>query len=443
LGRPQLISAIQQIVVDLQELGEPVEVAISMPWMDRESPTRNVSWQAVCRSSDPPLAASELDAALTAHATDSGPTGPRTWLLLDPIPVDQGVQEARIRDLVLRMATARTHVVQAAFVSDPHDPKHGLLRADGRPDAMLLPWRTTARLIGNCRSAGSLPLRSGAENRIFIEPGGEHTHNAVLLLWAPEPTEEYIYLGENAQLVDVWGRVSEPETDVKYHQKVQRIPIGPLPSFVIGVDPKLLAFRMSVELQPNRLDSYLGQQQRMLLRFTNPTDQLLTGKWRVLPPENWQCEMPEQLWELAPGQTVEQPMEIVLGNSSRVGEYDVPILFQLDTDPPQSITVLKQVTVGPENLEVLVTTGLMPNGDLRVRIEMTNKSERSRSYDCAVFPTAGRQYERCWLTVSPGQTARRELTWREGRELIGTQMILRADDHEEGHVFNHAFTVAP
>jgi hypothetical protein len=136
-------------------------------------------------------------------------------------------------------------------------------------------------------------------------------------------------------------------------------------------------------------------------------------------------------------------LDVVLGNSSRVGDYDVPIQFQLDTDPPQSITVHKQITVGPEDLEVLVTTRLTPGGDLRVRIEMVNTGEHMRSYDCAVFPSAGRQYERCWLTVAPGQTASRELTWRQGVGLIGSQMILRADDHEAGRVFNHAFIVAP
>ena len=95
------------------------------------------------------VVANELDAFLSLSQTDKRTEDARTWLLVDPVPASKYDRNSRIRDLVLRMATVRGHRVQAAFVSDPRDPESGLLRDNGRPGELLMPWRTTSRLIGN------------------------------------------------------------------------------------------------------------------------------------------------------------------------------------------------------------------------------------------------------------------------------------------------------
>ena len=192
------------------------------------------------------MSAAELDAFLeqsdSEHAA-AGLAGPRTWLLIDPLDAKVYDQQTRIRDLVLRMATARKHRVQAAFVTDPYDPQFGLLRADHRPGELLLPWRTTSLLLGNLRAVGSMRLRSQAMNEVYI-----NAKRAVVLMWADEATEELAYFGDGARMVDVWGRVTPLKTLEVGGQSVQRVPIGPEPVFLIGCDPAVLAFRMSSNL---------------------------------------------------------------------------------------------------------------------------------------------------------------------------------------------------
>ncbi|MEM9645019.1 MAG: hypothetical protein AAF989_08490, partial [Planctomycetota bacterium] len=153
LGRPGLKDSIRGISLGLQGFGQPIEVALSWPWLEPEMPSDEVSWQAICRSSEDPLNADELDAALGSSNTRST-LGPRTWLLVDPIDRDQYERDDRIRDLVLRMATIQKHRVEAAFVSDPMGKQSGLLRYDGRPGELLLPFRTTSRLLGSLRQVG-------------------------------------------------------------------------------------------------------------------------------------------------------------------------------------------------------------------------------------------------------------------------------------------------
>lgn len=436
LGRPRLRDSINQISTGLQGFGQPIEVAISWPWLEEELAHGESSWQAICRSSDPPLAAHELDAFLTMREKGTRSEGPRTWLLLDPISKTKYDRESRIRDLVLRMATVRSHRVQAAFVSDPYSEEQGLLRPSGRPDDMLLPWRTTSRLIGDLRKAGSLRLRSGAQNSVFVG-----SDRAVLMLWSAQPTEEMIYLGEHVQAVDVWGKVTDLPVQPDARQPAQRIAIGPVPIFIIGADPALLAFRMSVNVEPKRFDSLLGQVQQLHVEFANPTRDSLVGTMHVLPPETWGIDSPSRQWETLAGRSTSQSFDIVLSNTAKIGHYEVPIQFELDTVPPKLITVYREVTVGADGLDLKVTTRLLRGSELRVQIEITNHSSRAQSYDCLLFPPPGRQYQRRFVTIEPGEMIRREIYWHDGGDLVGKRMLLRAVEQDGNRVLNYSIDV--
>lgn len=436
LGRPRLRESVQQISTGLQGFGQPIDVAISWPWMERELSDSEASWQAVCRTSDPPLSARELDQFLDLAQRDSRSDGPRTWLQLNPIRKSKYDTEARIRDLVLRMVTVRNHRVQAAFVTDPRDPEQGLLTADGRPSELLLPWRTTSRMVGNLRRVGSLQLRSGAKNGVFIA-----ADRAVLVLWSDSPTEERIFLGDDVKAVDVWGRVKSLPVEPDPLQPGQRIKIGRLPTFIIGADPKLLAFRMSVGLDNDQLDSLLGRDQNLTIEFTNPTRDSLIGSVRVLPPRSWRIESPRRDWEALPGANASQTYQVVLSNTATIGEHPFPIQFELETLPPRLLTVYRTVKVGPSGLEMKVTTRLLPSGELRVQVTLINSSQLPLSYECVLWPPSGRQYKRRFVTIKPGEEQKRDFFWADGDELIGKQMLLRAVEEDGQRVLNYAIDV--
>ena len=436
MGRPRLRESIRQVATGLQGFGQPIDVAISWPWLEQELPHGEASWQAICRASDPPLGADELDSFLTLREQSFRSDGPRTWLLLDPISADRYDRDARIRDLVLRMATVRSHRVQAAFVSNPRDPDRGLLRPNGRPDELLLPWRTTSRLIGNLRRVGSLRLRSGAENIVFAG-----SDRAVMLVWSAEPTEERMYLGEKVQTVDVWGRVKHLRTQVDGNQPYQTLKIGPVPKFVIGADPTLLAFRMSVNLDQRQLDSFLGQAQKLSVSFTNPTRTSLVGEMRLTAPETWSIEAPSRSWEVLGGRSASDQFDVVLSNTAQIGRHELPIQFEIETVPPKVITVYRSIDVGPEGLELNVITRLLGNGELRVQLEFTNTSAREQSYECMLFPPPGRQYQRQFISIRPGETVRRDIFWKDGESLVGKRMLLRAAEQDGPRVLNYPIQV--
>ena len=436
LGRPRLNELIAEISTGLQGFGQPIDVAISWPWDESQFRDGKSSWQAECRSSVPSLSAEELDAYLSLDALDSRSESPNTWVLIDPISAKQYDQATRIQDLVLRMATVRSHRVQAAFISDPRDPDHGLLRPDGRPDTLLLPWRTTSKLIGNLRKAGSLTLRGGTNNTVFV--GDDR---AVLMLWSTVPGKERLFLGEGAKSVDVWGRVTDLPIDFNGHQPGQVVHTGPVPIFVVGADPSLLRFRMSVDVQPSRLDSLIGRDQPLTVSLTNPTDQSLVGDLQILPPETWTIEKPKRQWQALAGQSATEVFDVSLTNTAMVGEYEVPIQFDLDTTPPKRITVYRTVTVGPEGIEIDTKSRSLNRGELLVQIEFTNQTESMKSFDCRLFPPPGRQFEERVITIPPGATVRREFYFTDAQAFLGQSMILRAVEQDGPRVINYRFRI--
>lgn len=435
LGRPRLRELIQDISLGLQGFGQPIDVAVSWPWLEQQLTASETSWQAVCRSSDPPLSAQELDAFLTLKEQRQHSKGPRTWLLLDPVDKDTYDRKSRIRDLVMRMVTVRSHLVQAAFVSDPYDEQRGLLRPDGRPDELLLPWRTTSLVIGDLRNVGALQLRSGAENAVFSGP-----ERSVLMVWSAQPKEELIYLGENVQEVDVWGKVKNLPLETVGNQTAQRLQIDSVPKFIIGADPVLLAFRMSVEITPKQIDSFLGQKQQLSVSFSNPTRNSMVGQMRLVEPNTWKIDRPSRGWEMLGGRTKTRTFDVVLSNTAKVGSYELPVQFTLDTLPPKIFTTYRNVNVGPQGLEIDVMTRLTPNKDLSVIVELTNNGAKTQSYDCLMFASPDRQYQRQFITVRPGETVRRAIVWVNGEDLIGKRLLLRADEQDGPRMLNYPFT---
>ncbi len=436
LGRPRLNESISQISTGLQGYGQPIDIAISWPWEESQFQDGKSAWQAECRSSDPPLNAHELDAYLSNLSLDSRPESPSTWLLTDPISSTRYDQATRIQDLLLRMATVRSHRVQASFISDPRDPERGLLRKDGRPGELLLPWRTTSRLIGNLRKAGSLQLRHGSQNIVFF---GDN--RAVLMLWSQAAKEERLYLGDDVKMVDVWGNVTDLPLEFDGDQPAQVIRTGPVPIFIVGADASLLAFRMSVAIEPVRLDSLIGLDQRLSVSLTNTSDQSLIGEMRIRSPESWSIESANRSWGALAGRSVTESFNVALTNTAMIGQYEVPIQFDLDTVPPKRITVFRQVTVGPDGIDVDIRTRLLDQDELKVEIELTNRTSKTKAFVCLMFPPPGRQFQERVIVVEPGTTVRRNFFWSDASDFLGQQMTLRAVEQNGPRVINYGFKV--
>ncbi|MBB3209431.1 hypothetical protein FHS27_005271 [Rhodopirellula rubra] len=463
---PDLSEKISEIADGLQGFGQPLEIMVPWAWLDHSPEIIGDSWKGVVRHLEQPLTSNELDAMLDLEeaansaagypVTQTSSTGfgqstggglpglPKsggrrkkgdTWLTIDPLPAKKYDRDSRITDLVLRMATVRGHKVEAAFVRRPLAPEATLVKSDWHPDDLLLPWRTTSLLLGRARNIGSLRMRGGSQNIVF-----RSSHSSVILIWSDTPRTERLFLGDNVYQVDVWGRRMELETEKIDGQVIHRVDVDRVPKFLVGIDPALAEFRMSVDIDKKRIDALLGREQPIGVQYKNPIGQSLVGTISIDPPPAWSIQPREREWDLNPFEKGQTDFSIILGNNATIGRFELPIAIKFATSPPTTIRVYRQLEVGPEGFDLVVSTRMV--GDrLRVKIEMTNQTRRTANFDCLLFAGSDRQYERRVLAVGPGETAERNIDWTDGKNLIGQRLLLRAIEQEGNRVINYTFEV--
>ncbi|SMP53946.1 hypothetical protein SAMN06265222_104180 [Neorhodopirellula lusitana] len=438
-NRGELTAKVNEIASGLQGFGQPLEVVIPWPWMDTPPLVSGESWKGVCRHTRRQLTAQELDAMLDQEAVASRQMSPSaagdTWMTINPLPRAQYTRDARITDLILRMATARGHKIEAAFIGNPRSPTSGLLTDNGHPDELLLPWRTASLLLGRARNIGSLQLQNNSHNIVF-----RGSHTSVLMVWSSTPQVERLYLGDGVYQVDVWGRRTEVPTEKVNGRMVHRVEAGPLPTFYVKIDPALAQFRMSVSIVQKRIDALLGKEQTVSVQYTNPVRQMLSGNLGIRTPPQWSTEPSIHSMDLRPNATDTSDFSVVLGNNATIGHFEIPVDFEFATSPPTYIRVYRDLHVGPDGFDLLVTTRLIGN-TVRVKVQMTNHTQRRANFDCLIFAGRERQYERRIISLNPGETVYRNVDWPNGEDLIGQQMLLRAIEEDGDRVINHAFEV--
>lgn len=440
LGRSQLKKAIKDIGRNLQGFGQPIGVAFSWPWLEPLPPPTEQSWAALNLATSTPLAYNELDAYL--QSLESNQSGGRDtsehWVALDPLDSKTYDLQTRVTDLVLRMTTVRGYRVPATFISSPLDPRQGLLREDWRPNELLLPFRTTSLLLGDLTRTGTLPMRGGSSTVVLA-----NATQTTVVIWNPVPTKEVVYLGDKIRQVDVWGNTIVPkQIKVDGGRPSHEVQVGPMPTFLIDVDPVLVAFRMTTQLVNTNLDSLLGRRQSVSLQFVNPTPELLSGEVRIRPLNDWSVDSRPQAFDVSPGRTAVHEFEVSLRNSAKIGPSQVEFDFLLRTVPPRRFTVTRTVNVGPDGLDLEVTTRLS-GGELLVLLSMTNRTTEPMQYDCMMFPPGGRQYQRRQIVIPPGESVKRLFPWEDGASLVGQTMLLRAIEQNGSRVLNQVVEINP
>jgi hypothetical protein len=331
----------------------------------------------------------------------------------------------------------RGHAVGAAFITDPHHPTRGLLRADSRPGELFLPWRTASLLLGDVDRVGEIRLDGDGSNIVFA-----NSRRTVLMLWSAQPSTETIYLGDNVRQIDAWGRLTVPERVQSGAHGMHRLQLGPVPTFLVDVDPLVVAVRMSTRLESDQLDSLLERRQSVTLLLSNPTDERLSGSVLLKQPANWRVESPTQSFMLAPRESKSVSFDVILSNIARIGDTQLDFDIHLRTEPAKKFTLRRPLRVGPEGLDLEVTTKRVGD-ELLVQLHLRNLSTGDRQYDCLLFPPKDRQYQRQQVSIPAGATVRREFVWDDAASLIGESMLLRAVEQGSSRILNQSITVTP
>jgi hypothetical protein len=459
VGYPQVESKVAEIKRHLEQYGQQIHVGINWHWLHAppQAASDSAPWSYLCFSADPPLAAEEIAAYLgPARSSASGDgtsmlgqgaggavagrsrsgrprfrrasvDGPQPWVLLSPLPRSDYSRFARVQDLVLRMLAAKMHGAAGIIVPQPLDDEVGLMQSDGSPGELLLPWRTTAMLVGGSEYLGTLQLPGGTVGHVFARDG-----RAVLVVWSDQPTTEYVFFGEETEQIDVWGRGRKLALTQRDGRPLQTVEIGPLPTFVTGLSEAAARWQATVDFENPRLTSVTGREQVVYLRLVNTFPQAVNGELRIDAPRSLGLESRPMRFKIADGEMLRLPLVVTLAPDANSGPQPVRLDFEV---AGHHFSVHRALHVGLDDVGVEASSRLK-DGILLVEQHLTNLSPRPLSFQCVLF-APGRRRETRQVFLPAHDRTSIVFALPQGETLLGQKLWLRAEEIGGPRVLNY------
>lgn len=427
VGYPDLIQKIAEVKKQLYRFGQEVHLGIGWRWVAEMLRNDHLPWEFVTLSANPPLTGQEMSTYLEAT---SG-TSVKRWVLVEPLPRSEFSTEVRARDLVDQMMAAKIKAADGIFLTNPISTEHGLMNDDGTPGELLLPWRTTALVLGGSKYLGSIRMPNGSHNHIYTR-GGE----AVMVVWNEVPTQEVLYLGEEVRQVDIWGRMATPEQDGPR----QVINVGMLPTFLLGINEQVSRWRMAVEFEHARMPSVFGTAHRNGIYVKNFFPQGAGGDITLHTPKVWKTYPQKMTFKLAAGEEMTKPFDVELKFEASSGKHPVQIDFDIHVDRRYQFSVYTDLEVGLGDVFIDVTSKLLPDGTLMVEQRMNNNLEKMVDFKCLLYAPDRRRQVNQVFRLGQGQDIKRYY-FADGKDLIGKTFWLRAEEVGGLRILNYRFVV--
>jgi len=353
-------------------------------------------------------------------------------VLVEPLPREQYDLDVRARDLVEQMMAAKIHGADAIFAARPFDDECGLMSEEGTPGELLLPWRTTASLLSGARYLGRMDLPHRSQNRLFETPDGD----VVMVVWNDQTLQEVAYLGDNVRVIDVWGREQKP-SELNNRQIIE---VDPLPKFVRGLSSQVACWRMSTRFVNLHVPSVFGKAHANQIEFRNCFPQGVGGTVTLVAPKGWTVSPPRIDFKLAAGETIAKPFEVLLPFDASSGDAPIRAEFTVDADRQYRFSVDRELTVGDGQVELETTTRLEEDGTLVIEQRMVNHSPKLVDFKCLLFaPGSGRRRQRLQVFRLGPSPDVKTYRYPDGEQLLGTEMLLRAEEVDGSRVLNHRF----
>jgi hypothetical protein len=441
-GFPKLAAKISEVRNRLFRFGQQVKLGLPWLWDGTGLAPAEITWDFEQLTPDPALTLEKFEAFVSRPRQGST----LRWITIEPPPrPDEPPPDAqeelnsRATDFVRKLVAAKEHGIDAIMISRPFDDKNGLMRSNGMPAELLLPWRTTATMLGGAKYLGSIQLPGGSENRNFLRPDGR----VVMVVWNAEPNQEELFLGNDVEQIDVWGGATK--LAVKDH--LQSVKVGPVPTFVLGLNEPILRWRMALQFKHRHVESIFGKPHANAVHFQNFFPQGVGGTISIVAPQandkrmagddsipeglirdmdQWTFEPPEGTFTLGVGEEANFPFDIRLKNAL-FGEQPIRVDVVVDADEQYHFSVYRTMFVGSGKVTINFRSHLDKDGNLVVEQIMTNSDKQPVDFKCFLYAKGyRRQRAQVYrLGATPDRTVYR---YRNGAMLLGKELTLEAEE---------------
>ncbi|HXT60661.1 MAG TPA: hypothetical protein VN699_18615 [Pirellulales bacterium] len=431
-GLKDPLATFVRVKQQLDRIGQDAHLGVGWSWLDETPSNKRPPWSFLSRAADPAMTAGELAAYLAPNVSNAGSRAPQ-WVSLEPLSADRYSVESRAADLIERMAAAKEHGAAKIFFSAPVGPE-GLVRSEGSPTELLLPWRTAALALAGAEYAGRLELPQGSENRVFIR--GQET---VVVVWNSAPAEETVYLGHDIRQIDAWGREIETVAD----ETGRRIEVGPLPTFILGADKELVRWQMSVMLDKAQLPSIFGTPHSVILSLRNGFDHAANGQVRVLTTGGWRAE-PDKFEIKLPAETeLREKLQLTFPSTASCGPQALRFAFDITTDRRYQFSVDREIELGTGDVFLRIFSHVNSADELEVEQRLVNRTADEISFRCHLSIPNRRRMRTQVLKMGPGEDVQ---IYRvpDGASLVGEQLSIRAEEiGGRRRILNYVFAAEP
>jgi hypothetical protein len=299
---------------------------------------------------------------------------------LTPLPADDYTLEDRITSFVQSLVLMKAAGIDTISLTAPKDEQTGILRNDGTPGELFLPWRTTATLLSGSRLLGSITLPNRSRNYCFDRGGGR----CIMVVWNDEatpdnPVQETLYLGRELDVIDVWGKRNIPEQIGNN----QTISASPTPVFVTGLNINVVRFRLNMQTRVKLIPSQPNQTHVIPFSYRNESAYPISIQ---ISPQG-----PRKDWTITPPSHSENLEAGVDGN----GVFNLTVLPRADTGlrlfqyevrisgtEPAEFAVYDEMMIGNPDVYMEFVSRLTPRGDLEVVQVFMNNTENVYTYNC-------------------------------------------------------------
>ena len=320
----------------------------------------------------------ESAATMLAHMSDA-PF--RRSVSVAPIPADRYTLESRISHFVQSLVLLKAAGVETISLTAPKDDQIGILRQNGTPNALYLPWRTTAMLLSGSRFLGSITLPNRSQNYCFERSGGR----CVMVVWNDWATDdapvlETLHLGREPEVIDVWGKSNIPEQQ----GNEQTIQVTQTPLFVTGLNLDVAKFRLSMQTHNNTISAIPNRTHTIHFSYRN--DSALPVSYQMIPQGprggDWTITPAAQTATIEAGLVGAGSFDLTLLPPANTGRQLFQYNVRMSGKETTEFAVYDEMMIGNPDVVMEFTSRLNENGDIEVIQIFINNSDRVFTYDC-------------------------------------------------------------
>lgn len=393
VGRPDLNSSMQTMKGELTRLGRTGGFGLPWSWNADFRGSSSIRPSFISRSIPGDVDPDDARDMLRSHQAD----GASRWVTIPAEQFDRlnnTERAARLARLVVAMKQAN---VDRIFFGDPVRPHSGLATETGAPQPLWLPWRTLASTLRGAASIGSIVLPNNSQNAVFTRGG-----KATIVLWSEEPTTETLYLGDGAQVMDLWGRKTALPVDETSGE--QSIPVGPVPVLVVGCSESIAKWRIAVKWERGLVASEYGGHHDAIIG-QNGFPQGVSGVVEATLPRGWEGE--PTTWELQAGanESFKLPTFLRLPPDASLGQERSTLVFKIVADRPYTFRAYCPYVVGLADLSLEVKDRKLPDGRLEIEQVLTNRTQPVEvlNFRCTLFVPGERRQKLIIARLGEGQ----------------------------------------